>query len=63
MRSTVRDDEARQVSRRNVARLAATGLIVAACPPVATLIGEAAPTLAVMDEEALLASAVFTMSF
>jgi hypothetical protein len=56
-------DKARQLSRRDFARLAATGLTVAACPPAATLMGEAAPTLVMMDEEALLASAIFTMSF
>jgi hypothetical protein len=56
-------DDRTQLSRRDFARLAATSLAVAACPPAASLTGEAAATLAVMDEEALLASAIFTMSF
>ncbi|HLG88439.1 MAG TPA: hypothetical protein VKZ79_14735 [Alphaproteobacteria bacterium] len=50
------------LSRRDFTRLAATSLAVVACPPAAGLMGEAAATLVVMDEEALLASAIFTMS-
>ena len=61
--SPIQTNEGRPLSRRDFARLAAASLSVAAAPPQAAVLGELAPSLAVVDEEVLRASAVFTMSF
>ena len=56
------ENGAARLTRRDLARSAAASLAMAACPGTAVLLAEPAPAAPVPDEEALRASAVFTMS-
>jgi hypothetical protein len=58
--------EPMRTSRRDFARLSALGAgvaVIGAYLPEVVLAGGAAPAIAAIDEEAVLASAIFTMSF